>query len=43
MSVDIKIRAGLLLVSLAMSAFAVLATAHGLYIGFLDGIGGSGH
>jgi hypothetical protein len=42
MSIDIKIRIGLLLVSLAISAFAALATTHGLYVGFLDGIGGSG-
>jgi hypothetical protein len=43
MSIDIKIRVGLLLVSLAISAFAALASTHGLYIGFLDDIGGSGH
>lgn len=43
MSIDIKIRVGLLLVSLAISAFAALASTHGLYVGFLDGIGGTGH
>jgi hypothetical protein len=43
MSIDLKIRIGLLLVSLAVSAFAVVAAAHGLYVGFLDEIGGTGH
>ncbi len=43
MSVDLKIRIGLLVVSLAVSALAALASAHGLYVGFLDEIGGSGH
>jgi len=43
MSIDVKIRVGVLLVSLAMSAVAALAAAHGLYLGFLDGIGGTGH
>ncbi len=43
MNFDVKIRIGLLLVSMAISALAVLASAHGLYVGFLDGIGGSGH
>jgi hypothetical protein len=43
MSIDIKIRVGLLLASLAISAFAALASTHGLYVGFLDGIGGTGH
>lgn len=43
MSFDIKIRIGLLLVSLAISALAALATTHGLSVGFLDGIGGTGH
>ncbi len=42
MSVDLKIRLGLLAVSLAVSAIAALATAHGLYVGFLDEIGGGG-
>ncbi|HEV2139080.1 MAG TPA: hypothetical protein VGR53_09580 [Nitrososphaerales archaeon] len=42
MSVDIKIRIGLLLASLVISALAALASTHGLYVGFLDGIGGSG-
>lgn len=41
MSIDFKTRIGLLLVSAAISAFAVLATAHGLYVGFLDEIGGT--
>ncbi|MDA4120328.1 MAG: hypothetical protein OK436_07045 [Thaumarchaeota archaeon] len=43
MSIDVKIRIGLLLVSLAISAFAALASTHGLYVGFLDDIGGTGH
>jgi hypothetical protein len=43
MSTDVKIRMGLLLVSLAISAFAALATAHGLSLGFLDEIGGASH
>lgn len=43
MSIDLKVRVGLLLVSLAVSAVAALAAAHGLYVGFLDGIGGTGH
>lgn len=42
MSIDSKIRIGLLLVSLAISAFAAVAAAHGLYAGFLDEIGGMG-
>lgn len=41
MTIDVKIRVGLFLVSVAISAFAVLATAHGLYVGPLDGIGGT--
>ena len=36
MSIDVKIRIGLL----AVSAFAALAMAHGLYLGPLDVIGG---
>jgi len=43
MSIDLKIKIGLLLVSLAISAFAVLATAHGLSVGFLDEVGGGSH
>lgn len=43
MTIDVKIRVGLFLVSVAISAFAALATAHGLYPGFLgDPIGGTG-
>lgn len=42
MSTDLKIRLGLLLVSLSISAFAALAATHGLYLGFLDEIGGTG-
>jgi len=41
MSIDVKVRLGLLLVSLAISAFAGLAAAHGLSVGFLDEIGGT--
>ncbi len=43
MSIDVKIRVGILLVSLAISGVAALAAAHGLYLGFLDEIGGTGH
>ena len=43
MSTDIKIRMSLLLVSLAISAFAALATAHGVYVGPLDVIGTGPH
>ncbi len=43
MTIDTKVRIGVLLVSLAISAFAALASAHGLYLGFLDEIGGVGH
>ena len=42
MSIDTRIRVGLLLVSLVISAFAALAMAHGLSVGFLDEIGGMG-
>jgi len=42
MNIDLKIRIGLLLVSVAISAFAALASAHGLYVGILDEIGGAG-
>jgi hypothetical protein len=41
MTIDIKIRIGLLLVSLAISAVMALAAAHGLYVGALDEIGGT--
>ena len=40
MSIDVKIRIGLLLASLAVSAFAALAVTHGIAV-FLDGIGGT--
>ena len=43
MNIDTKIRIGLLLVSVALSAFASLAAAHGLYVGFLDGNGTGPH
>ena len=43
MNIDAKIRVGLFLVSVAVSAIAAVAAAHGLYVGFLDGIGGAGH
>ncbi len=43
MSIDTKIRIGLLLVSVAVSAFVALAAAHGLAVGFLDEIGGTTH
>jgi hypothetical protein len=42
MSTDVKIRLGLILVSVAISAFVALATAHGFAVGFLDEIGGTG-
>ena len=41
MSIDVKVRIGLLLVSLALSAVAALAAADGVYVGFLDEIGGT--
>lgn len=43
MSIDVKIRMGLLIVSVAISAFAALAVAHGLYVGWLDAIGTGPH
>ncbi len=43
MSIDAKIRLGMLLVSLAISAIAAVASAHGLTVGFLDEIGGTTH
>ncbi len=42
MSIDVKIRVGLFLVSVAVTAIAAVASAHGLYVGFLDEIGGGG-
>jgi hypothetical protein len=41
MNADVKVRIGLLLVSLAISALAALAAAHGLSVGLLDEIGGT--
>jgi hypothetical protein len=41
MTIDVKIRLGLFLVSAAISVFAGLAMAHGLFVGPLDGIGGT--
>lgn len=38
MTVDTKVRVGLFLVAVALPAFA---SAHGLYLGPLDGIGGT--
>jgi hypothetical protein len=43
MSIDTKIRIGLLLVSLGIAAFATLAAAHGLHLGVLDGDGSGPH
>jgi hypothetical protein len=43
MSTETKIRVGLLLVSVALSALAGLAMAHGLHAGFLDGNGTGPH
>ena len=42
MSIDTKVRLGLLSVSLAIAAFAAVASAHGLAVGLLDEIGGMG-
>ena len=42
MNIDVKIRIGLFVVSVAIAAIAALASAHGLYVGFLDDIGGGG-
>ena len=41
MTVDTKVRVGLFLVAVALPAFAAFASAHGLYLGPLDGIGGT--
>ena len=43
MSIDVKVRIGLFLVSVAVSAIAAVAAAHGLAVGFLDEIGGTTH
>ncbi len=43
MDIDVKVRVGMLLVSLAVSGVAALVAAHGLYLGFLDEIGGTTH
>ncbi len=42
MTIDAKVRIGLFLVSVAVTAIAAVAAAHGLYVGFLDEIGGGG-
>jgi hypothetical protein len=42
MTVDNKVRIGLFLVSAAVSVFTAVAATHGLSVGFLDGIGGTG-
>jgi hypothetical protein len=41
MSIDVKIRLGLLLVSAAVAVLAALPVTHGLLLGFLDEIGGT--
>jgi hypothetical protein len=41
MTIDAKIRVGLFVASAAISVFAAVAMAHGLYLGLLDGIGGT--
>ncbi len=43
MTTDLKIRLGLLAATLALSAFAAFATAHGFYVGLLDGTGPGPH
>jgi hypothetical protein len=43
MNLDDKVRIGFLLVSVALPAIAALAAMHGLFLGPLDGIGGTGH
>ena len=40
-TIDVKVWVGLFLVSGAISVFAALAIAHGLCLGFLDGVGGT--
>lgn len=42
MTIDAKIRIGLFLVAVAVSAITAVAAAHGLTVGFLDEIGGTG-
>ena len=42
MTIDGKIRVGLFLVAVAVSAIAAVTAAHGLAIEFLDEIGGMG-
>ena len=41
MTIDSKVRVGLFLASAAISVLAAFAMARGLYLGFLDGIGGT--
>ena len=41
MTIDEKIRVGLFLAAAAVSAIAAVAAVHGLYLGPLDGIGGT--
>lgn len=43
MTIDVKVRLGLLLASLAISALAGVAAAHGLYLGLLDATGPGSH
>ena len=43
MTIDVKVRIGLLVASLAISAFAGVAAAHGLYVGPLDSIAPGPH
>ena len=43
MSIDTKIRIGVLLLSFGMAAVATLAAAHGLHLGVLDGNGTGPH
>jgi len=43
MSIDTKVRIGLLLLSFGMAALATLAAAHGLHLGVLDGDGNGPH
>ena len=41
-TIDVKIRVGLFLVAVTVSAIVAVAAVHGLDIGFLDEIGGMG-
>jgi len=43
MSIDTKIRIGVLLLSFGIAALAALAAAHGLHLGVLDGNGTGPH